>query len=110
MGTISSQPNLKTRQIDLQISGMTCSSCVNTIETSLNKLPGVRAVVNLAMETAHVIAPEGISEEQLIREVKASGYQASAFKGERESFEKSSKLGVRLLLTFILTAPIIAIS
>ena len=110
MGTISSQPNLKTRQIDLQISGMTCSSCVNTIETSLNKLPGVRAVVNLAMESAHVIAPEGISEEQLISEIKASGYQASAFKGERESFEKSSKLGVRLLLTFILTAPIIAIS
>lgn len=110
MGTITSQPNLKTRQIDLQISGMTCSSCVNTIETSLNKLPGVRAVVNLAMESAHVIAPEDISEEQLIREIKASGYQASAFKGERESFEKSSKLGVRLLLTFILTAPIIAIS
>lgn len=110
MGNISSQQNLKTRQIDLQISGMTCSSCVNSIETSLNKLPGVRAVVNLAMESAHVIAPEDISEEQLIREVKASGYQASTFKGERESFEKSSKLGIRLLFTFILTAPIIVIS
>ena len=110
MGNISSQQNLKTRQIDLQISGMTCSSCVNTIETSLNKLPGVRAVVNLAMESAHIIAPDGISEEQLIHEIKASGYQASTFKGERESFEKSSKLGIRLLFTFILTAPIIAIS
>jgi Cu+-exporting ATPase len=89
---------------------MTCSSCVNTIEKSLNKLPGVRAVVNLAMESAHIIAPDNISEDQIINAIKASGYQASTFKGERESFERSNKLGVRLLFTFLLTVPVIAIS
>jgi len=110
MSIVPSSKNIKTRQIDVQVSGMTCSSCVNTIEKSLNKLPGVRAVVNLAMESAHIIAPDNISEEQIIKAIKDSGYQASSFKGERESFERSNKLGVRLLFTFLLTVPVIAIS
>jgi Cu+-exporting ATPase len=110
MSIVPSSKNIKTRQIDVQVSGMTCSSCVNTIEKSLNKLPGVRAVVNLAMESAHIIAPDNISEDQIINAIKASGYQASTFKGERESFERSNKLGVRLLFTFLLTVPVIAIS
>jgi Cu+-exporting ATPase len=62
------------------------------------------------MESAHIIAPENISEEQLIKTIKDSGYLASSFKGERESFERSNKLGVRLLFTFFLTVPVIAIS
>ena len=110
MSIVPSSKNIKTRQIDVQVSGMTCSSCVNTIEKSLNKLPGVRAVVNLAMGSAHIIAPDNISEEQIIKAIKDSGYQASSFKGERESFERSNKLGVRLLFTFLLTVPVIAIS
>jgi Cu+-exporting ATPase len=77
---------VKTRQIDLSVTGMTCSSCVSTIERSLNKIPGVRAAVNLAMESAHVIAPLNISEKELISAVSSAGYQATAFKGERESF------------------------
>ncbi len=110
MSIVSSNKSLKTRQVDIQISGMTCSSCVSTIEKSLNKLPGVQSVVNLAMESAHIIAPENISEEQIIKTIRDSGYQASSFKGERESFEKSNKLGVRLLFTFLFTVPIIVIS
>ena len=101
---------VKTRQIDLSVTGMTCSSCVSTIERSLNKIPGVRAAVNLAMESAHVIAPLNISEKELISAVSSAGYQATAFKGERESFERSNRLGIRLLITFLLTAPVILIS
>ncbi len=110
MSIVSSNKSLKTRQVDIRISGMTCSSCVSTIEKSLNKLPGVQSVVNLAMESAHIIAPENISEEQIIKTIRDSGYQASSFKGERESFEKSNKLGIRLLFTFLFTVPIIVIS
>jgi Cu+-exporting ATPase len=86
---------------------MSCSSCVNSIEKSLNKLPGVRATVNLAMESAHIIVPIKMNESELIAAVKASGYSAKAFKGERESFERSRKLGLRVLLTALLTAPIL---
>jgi Cu+-exporting ATPase len=102
--------DLKTRQVNLSLSGMTCSSCVSTIEKSLNKIPGVQAAVNLAMESAHIIAPLNVSEKVLIAAVASSGYKASAFKGERESFEKSNRLGIRLLITFLMTIPIIIIS
>jgi Cu+-exporting ATPase len=97
----------QTKQVDLLITGMSCSSCVNSIEKSLNKLPGVRATVNLAMESAHIIVPIKMNESELIAAVKASGYSAKAFKGERESFERSRKLGLRVLLTALLTAPIL---
>ena len=102
--------DLKTRQFNLSLTGMTCSSCVSTIEKSLNKIPGVQAAVNLAMESAHIIAPLNVSEKVLIAAVESSGYKASAFKGERESFEKSNRLGIRLLMTFLMTIPIILIS
>ena len=100
----------KTRQVDLNLTGMTCSSCVSTIERSLHKLPGVRAAVNLAMGSAHIIAPVNISEDELIAAVTAAGYKASAFRGERESFERSNKLGIRLFFTLLFTAPVIIIS
>ena len=110
MGTNNEVNQIKTRQVELSVIGMTCSSCVSTIERSLNKIPGVRAAVNLAMESAHVIAPFNISEKELISAVTSAGYQATAFKGERESFAKSNRLGIRLLITFLLTVPVILIS
>ena len=100
----------ETKQVDLSVSGMTCSSCVNSLESSLNKIPGVRASINLAMESAHIIAPVDMKESQLIAAVKSAGYEAKLFKGEEESFSRSNKLGIRLLLTFLLTVPVILLA
>ena len=101
---------IKTRQVNLSITGMTCSSCVGSIEKTLNKIPGVRAAVNLAMESAHVIAPLNISEEDLIAAINSAGYKATSFKGERESFEKSTRLGIRLFVTLLFSLPVLLIS
>ena len=101
---------IKTRQVNLSITGMTCSSCVGSIEKALNKIPGVRAAVNLAMESAHVIAPLNISEQDLIAAVNSAGYKATSFKGERESFEKSTRLGIRLFVTLLFSLPVLLIS
>ena len=101
---------IKTRQVNLSITGMTCSSCVGSIEKALNKIPGVRAAVNLAMESAHVIAPLNISEEDLISAINSAGYKATSFKGERESFEKSTRLGIRLFVTLLFALPVLLIS
>ena len=101
---------IKTRQVNLSITGMTCSSCVGSIEKALNKIPGVRAAVNLAMESAHVIAPLNISEEDLIAAINSAGYKATSFKGERESFEKSTRLGIRLFVTLLFALPVLLIS
>jgi Cu+-exporting ATPase len=70
----------------------------------------VRAAVNLAMESAHVIAPLNISEEDLIAAINSAGYKATSFKGERESFEKSTRLGIRLFVTLLFSLPVLLIS
>ena len=46
------------------VSGMTCSSCVNTIERNLNEITGVKASVNFASETVHVLAPSQVSSNE----------------------------------------------
>ena len=37
-----------TSTVDLEIEGMTCSSCAARIEKKLNRMPGVEATVNYA--------------------------------------------------------------
>ncbi|MFM8405471.1 MAG: heavy metal translocating P-type ATPase [Actinomycetota bacterium] len=108
MSTESLQEKLE--QIDLSISGMTCSSCVATVERSLNKVPGAHATVNLATETAHVLVPEGTKAEDLVAAVSKAGYSASLRTDESESFSHTRGLGVRVLLSILLTAPVIVLS
>lgn len=57
-----------------------------------------------------LLPPKNISDAQLISAVTSAGYSAKAFKGEQESFERSNRLGARVLLTFLFTAPVILIS
>jgi Cu+-exporting ATPase len=64
------------RVIELDIEGMTCASCVSRVERKLGKLDGVEASVNLPLESAHVTAPAGISDEQITATVAAAGYKA----------------------------------
>jgi Cu+-exporting ATPase len=65
------------RQVDLDITGMTCASCAARIEKRLNKLEGVTATVNYATDRARVAAPDGVSDDDLIAQVAAAGYGAA---------------------------------
>ncbi len=60
-----------------KISGMSCSSCANTIEKALSRLPGVeRANVSFASEKATVtFNPEQVRVTDLKRIVTNTGYQ-----------------------------------
>jgi len=76
--------------IDLAVTGMTCSSCVSHVEKRLNRVPGVTATVNLALETAHVEiapSPDGTGPadaEALIAAVRKAGYDATVVtRGDR---------------------------
>src|SRR5258708_36558971 len=42
------------RSVDLSLEGMTCAACAARIEKTLNRVPGAKAGVNLATETASV--------------------------------------------------------
>ena len=64
------------RAVELDIEGMTCASCVNRVEKKLGKLEGVQATVNLPLESAHVLVPAGITDQQITDQVAAAGYKA----------------------------------
>ena len=63
--------------VELQISGMTCASCAARIERKLNRLPGVEASVNYATEKARVRLPDGLTVDDAIATVAATGYAAA---------------------------------
>ncbi|MEN9692823.1 MAG: hypothetical protein RLZZ330_467 [Actinomycetota bacterium] len=65
-------------QVDLVVTGMTCSSCAHRIERKLNKLENVNASVNYATGIAHVQFDESIEINQLIETVDNAGYNAIA--------------------------------
>lgn len=98
------------RTIDLKLHGMTCSSCVATIEGALNELPGVSATVNFATETAHVIAPETIDIPTVINTVTQTGYRAELLNATGNQLLESPRIGWRLILATIFAIPTIVIS
>ncbi|WP_338679406.1 heavy metal translocating P-type ATPase [Janthinobacterium sp. TB1-E2] len=66
------------REIDLNIAGMTCASCVGRVEKALLKVPGVLAAsVNLATESARIKVTGGLEAGALIAAIDKAGYAAT---------------------------------
>jgi Cu+-exporting ATPase len=63
-------------RVDLDITGMTCSSCAARIEKRLNRLDGVAASVNYATERATVHCDDDVDPAALVQVVESSGYGA----------------------------------
>lgn len=62
----------------LSLKGLSCSSCVNTIESALKQVPNVKtAQVNFAEKTAMITG--NVSSNELIASIEAVGYQAKPF-------------------------------
>lgn len=66
-------------ELTLDVSGMTCASCVDHVEKAIQALPGVEAVaVNLGLNTARVVYIPGVATSTMIkRAVREVGYDAS---------------------------------
>ena len=103
-----------TSTVDLEIEGMTCSSCAARIEKKLNRMPGVEATVNYATEKAHVVLPVGTSVDDAIAVVQATGYAATlpAPSGgdDRVAMDDVAALRRRVLITAILSIPVVAMA
>ena len=104
--------------IELSIGGMTCASCAARIEKKLNRIDGVEASVNYATEKAKVAYPNSVDPAVLIAAVEATGYTATAPAAPNDAAPTDSgpdtgeadSLRSRLLISLILTVPVIAMS
>ncbi|GAB3879931.1 heavy metal translocating P-type ATPase [Terrabacter terrigena] len=119
---------------ELDITGMTCASCANRIERRLNKLDGVAATVNYATEKARVTAADAVSVADLVRTVQEAGYGATVrapaasapdapgtdgaagatgnagADGHDPAYDRVRRLRERLVVSTVLTVPVIAMS
>ena len=106
----------QTRIIHLDVQGMTCASCVGRVERKLRKIPGVDPAVNLPLESARVIVPADITDEQIIETVNNAGYTASLktevrdAESEETTNARSGGLGWRIVVALLLGVPIFLIS
>ncbi len=94
----------------LSIEGMTCSSCVNTVEKALNAMEGVSATINFATETAHILAPVDVTPKELIKIVEKAGYSASLLVDAKSITSHSKKSARALFFAAIFAIPAVAIS
>ena len=104
------------RVIELDIEGMTCASCVGRVERKLGKLEGVRALVNLPLESAQVTVPANITDDQITATVNAAGYKATVRTvrargaAEAPAGSAAATLKPRLVLAAALTIPVFVLS
>ena len=101
------------KSVNLSLSGMTCASCANIIERTLNKVPGVKkASVNFSAEKALVFFDEkNASKKDLIEAVAQAGYKAEEINpkdSEHESKKREKELKQqfsKFLFSAILSVP-----
>jgi len=99
-------------KISLQVKGMSCASCAQSIEKALKNTKGVmEANVNFATEKATIsFDPERVSLEKLKEVVESIGYQVLG-EEEKETDEEEKKIQdakKRMFLSWFFTLPIIA--
>lgn len=121
----STETHTAPRTVTLDVTGMTCASCVARVEKKLRRVGDVDAVVNLALERASVqVSDPSITDAQLVEAVEKGGYgahvreaaaESTSIQGpdtsaeERAAREKRETLN-RTILAAILSTPIFLIS
>ena len=102
---------------DLRLTGMSCASCASKIEGGLNRLDGVAATVNFAVEQAHIEHDPQVSPHDLIHAVESCGYHASVIDhahmdhGDHMNHDlPEEQLRPRLIGSAVLAVPVVALS
>ena len=97
--------------VDIAVTGMSCASCVATVENALRKLPDVAsASVNLATERAHIELANDIPHQNIVKAVVDAGYGASIVLPEQahaHHHEEGSATGINIVIAAILSFPLI---
>jgi Cu+-exporting ATPase len=75
------------KEIQLDINGMTCAACSARIEKALNKMDGVEANVNLALEKAMIkYDADHVEVKQIIEKIEKLGYGVASEKVELDIY------------------------
>ncbi len=107
------------RQVQLDITGMTCASCAMRIEKRLNKLDGVVATVNYSTEKAKVTVTSDVTTDELVSAVEAVGYSAALPRTSTtsgapvtasEEADSTAPLRQRLVMSTVLAVPVILLA
>lgn len=73
-----------TQALDLQLSGVTCASCVATIEKAVNQIDGVQSIdINFANRTASVLG--AVSPDLVVKSIEAAGYGAQIIENAEQA-------------------------
>lgn len=101
----------KTTTVTLAVEGMTCASCVRTIENALNNAEGVaKAGINFATEKVTIeYDPKILDEKGLARIVEDVGYRIPLTKiaDEEKDIRKMSDAGFKMRSAWGFSSPII---
>jgi len=64
------------KKVKIEIEGMHCASCAGNVEKALSKIKGVKnQKVNLLFKKATAEVSDDVSEEQIRKAVKDTGYE-----------------------------------
>ena len=119
MTTVPSEYAAPADSVELTIGGMTCASCAARIEKKLNRIDGVTASVNYATDKASVAYPTGVTPQQLIAVVEATGYTAELpappeivpeASRPNEDDRETQALQQRLVVSTALAVPVLVLS
>lgn len=114
--TAAEQPETRrSSSIWLSIEGMTCASCVQSVEQAVLTTPGVEACeVSLAEASAHVtLDPALASTTDLLRSVESAGYGATVDRDDSDRLRgepSTSGLRRRLVVSAIFTVPLLVLA
>ncbi len=99
----------KQQTLTLDITGMTCASCVRRVERALSKVDGVESAnVNFASETALVTADGELPVDALLAAVQKAGYAAQeAAAGDDRGGDREGH--ARRTLTLVIFGAVLAI-
>src|SRR3954471_16178191 len=97
---------MASQHVELPIAGMSCASCANRVERSLNQVDGVMATVNYATERATVdYDPATVTPEALVGAVEKAGYTAAL-----PETEAGGSLRRRVFASAALSVPVLLLS
>jgi Cu+-exporting ATPase len=102
--------NDKHLSIDIAIEGMSCASCVDTIEKAISNVPNTTTVsVNLSTERAHIELSKPTAVDSILDAVVNAGYKAQIITSEDrfKQIEESEQQHVSIIIAALLSLPLV---